>query len=339
MKGGEDMIVNGQKIKIAWTGNNRKYYEEKGYSFTKYRDCFMVDAEDLPSSSTKKVYAKCDVCGEGHEIVYNKYIINVSNNNKYVCHKCANKMIHYKSLSKRRDDYIKRLVDVCNKNNYTLLSSKEEIMNNTSVIRYNCPIQGEHSMRLANLLSGKRCPKCAEDLARKRYQLSLDEVSKRVSDCGGEILNIEEYTSRTNYNLKFRCSECGNIFKSSLQRYTQHGGQVCKNCSNDESLGEKKIRYFLEDRGIKFEKEKWFSDCRDIKPLPFDFYLPDLNTIIEFDGRQHFVKNTYFKHSVEKIKFHDDIKNAYCKDRNIDLIRIPYTQINHIDEILNNLFT
>jgi hypothetical protein len=65
-----------------------------------------------------------------------------------------------------------------------------------------------------------------------------------------------------------------------------------------------------------------------------------MNTIIEFDGRQHFQETDHFSYSYKKVVEHDTIKNNYCADKNIRLIRISYKQINHITEILDKqLFT
>jgi hypothetical protein len=87
----------------------------------------------------------------------------------------------------------------------------------------------------------------------------------------------------------------------------------------------------LHDRGIEFELEKTFDDCRSKNPLPFDFYLPNtksLPVIIELDGEQHRIitTNKRFNHSI--IQKHDTIKNEYCKTNGIELIRI-----NHLIEI------
>ncbi|MFD2824541.1 hypothetical protein ACFS5M_12735 [Lacinutrix iliipiscaria] len=78
----------------------------------------------------------------------------------------------------------------------------------------------------------------------------------------------------------------------------------------------------LYDRNIKFEMQKTFDDCRSKNPLPFDFYLPQINTIIELDGKQHDSQdknNLYYSEHTQK---HDRIKNKYCKDKKIRLIRI-----------------
>jgi very-short-patch-repair endonuclease len=110
---------------------------------------------------------------------------------------------------------------------------------------------------------------------------------------------------------------------------------VCPDCSGSKSVGEKKIWRYLEYRKIEFVPQKWFPECKDKRPLPFDFYLPDCNTIIEFDGRQHFGETNYFTYSYEETKKHDEIKNNYCKANGIYLIRIPYWNIDKIEQILD----
>lgn len=81
----------------------------------------------------------------------------------------------------------------------------------------------------------------------------------------------------------------------------------------------------LYDRNIYFETEKVFESCRSKNPLPFDFYIPNLEhseILIELDGEQHRtqdIKSRYY--SVSTVK-HDEIKNNFCFANNIKLIRI-----------------
>lgn len=104
------------------------------------------------------------------------------------------------------------------------------------------------------------------------------------------------------------------------------------------------LNFFLIDNNIIFETQKKFNDCRNIYCLPFDFYLPIQNILIEFDGEQHF-KPIRFNGIANEIalkkylitKRNDEIKNQYCLDNNIKLIRISYKE-NNIVELLNNLF-
>jgi hypothetical protein len=95
------------------------------------------------------------------------------------------------------------------------------------------------------------------------------------------------------------------------------------------------IVHFLKNNRINYVLEKYFSDCINPKTgmmLPFDFYLPDLNVCIEYDGEQHFKYVPEF-HGLDKIKGlnllnkqkeRDEVKNKYCAQRNVDLIRIKY---------------
>ena len=97
----------------------------------------------------------------------------------------------------------------------------------------------------------------------------------------------------------------------------------------------------MDSHKIKYTPQKRFDDCKDIKPLPFDFYLSDYNTCIEYDGQQHFEpvdfsgkRENLAQQQFEKTQYHDKIKNKYCEDNNIRLLRIPYFK--NIEEELNN---
>lgn len=105
------------------------------------------------------------------------------------------------------------------------------------------------------------------------------------------------------------------------------------------SYGEKKIKKFLIEKKIAFSQQKKFDECFNINKLLFDFYLPNINTCIEFDGRQHFEIIEYFggENGYLNRKRNDIIKNDFCEKNGIRLIRISYEDINIIDEILNNL--
>ena len=86
---------------------------------------------------------------------------------------------------------------------------------------------------------------------------------------------------------------------------------------------------------IKFIEQKRFSKCKNKRTLPFDFYLPEHNTCIEYDGIQHYNSKWIGEESLTKIKNNDNIKNRFCGENKINLIRIPYTKKNKIGDILN----
>lgn len=115
-------------------------------------------------------------------------------------------------------------------------------------------------------------------------------------------------------------------------------GSGCKRCS--DSFGEKEISKFLEKNSIEHIREHRFIDCVNIHPLRFDFYIPSRRTCIEFDGIQHYQPVEYFggQKAYEKAKINDKIKNDYCEDNYINLIRIRWDQIDDIQQILLNNF-
>jgi hypothetical protein len=107
------------------------------------------------------------------------------------------------------------------------------------------------------------------------------------------------------------------------------------------SYGERKIKEFLDEKNINYEREKKFETCinKQKNKLPFDFYLIDQNVCIEYDGQHHF--NSVSKYGGEsflkKVQHHDKIKNNWCKQNNIKLIRISYKQKSKIEKILNSV--
>ena len=132
------------------------------------------------------------------------------------------------------------------------------------------------------------------------------------------------------HKWRCRCNLCGNenvyISTSNLTQQYSCGCTI-------SSKGERKIKEILTELKINFIQEKRFSDCvfESNKMARFDFYLPNENIIIEYDGRQHFIQGDGYIDNEDKIKItqqHDEIKNRYCKEHQIKLIRIPYADYN-----------
>ena len=102
------------------------------------------------------------------------------------------------------------------------------------------------------------------------------------------------------------------------------------------SKGEYLITTLLNTLNIKFEKQKVFPTCcYNNASLRFDFYLPSYNILIEYDGIQHYISqnsgwDTLKK--LEKTRKYDEFKTNWCKENNIPLIRIPYTDFNLLSE-------
>ena len=96
----------------------------------------------------------------------------------------------------------------------------------------------------------------------------------------------------------------------------------------------REISIILDNKNIMYIRNKRFKKCKNIKPLPFDFYLPEYNICIEFDGEQHFREHKIWGNDkLIKTKINDKIKNEYCLNNNIRLIRIKFDE--NINEKLN----
>lgn len=135
---------------------------------------------------------------------------------------------------------------------------------------------------------------------------------------------------------EIECKKCGQHYFEApnelISEKRSHGNNPCK-CWKKYSSGVQKIISILEDNNIQYEQEKSFSTC--LSPsgnlLYFDFYLPKFNTLIEYDGQQHFqIAFGQSKEKLTKQKEYDIIKDIWCKNNNFKLIRIPYTQYKNI---------
>lgn len=99
-----------------------------------------------------------------------------------------------------------------------------------------------------------------------------------------------------------------------------------------KSSGERKIAQFLQSQLIEFSREWYFKGLYNYAKsnlLYFDFYIPEFNLCIEYDGQQH-----YRKDKTESEKFNDFLKNAYCKKNGINFLRIKYTDFDNIERLI-----
>ncbi len=223
--------------------------------------------------------------------------------------------------------------DICDQKGYTLITPFSNDITGVTKIKFECPLHGEQTMQIYNLVNGHECIRCSYEKRGKKLKYSQEYIKSEIDKVNNNcLLNPEDYVDVFTRNLNIRCS-CGNVFTTSFGNYIKKSINRCHICSCKESSGEKRIREFFDKNGIKYEREKRFPDCRDNKSLPFDFYIPEKNTIIEFDGQHHYKDiDGYNNYSITNK--HDNIKNEYCKKNGITLIRIPYWSGNCINEIL-----
>lgn len=209
---------------------------------------------------------------------------------------------------------------------YSLIT---EYKNNKEKVKIICKKHGVFEQRVIDHISGIGCSECTQN----RFRLSTQDFINKANILHN---NKYEYSSTIDFKsnkdkVEIICKEHGKF----LQRVNSHlTGQGCPTCK--ESKGEEFIRNYLIDNKIGFIQEKKFKDCIYKSELPFDFYLPELNTCIEYNGIQHYKPIEYFGglESFEYQIIRDKIKNEYCLNNNIHLLIIKYN-----DNILEKLST
>lgn len=140
--------------------------------------------------------------------------------------------------------------------------------------------------------------------------------------------------SKIQHHIDVLClCECGEQFWCDFALWKNLNKTLCNNCSKRKSTLEARTQNYLDELGINYIAEYIFNDCRDKKPLPFDFYLTDYNICIEIDGEGHYSSRFHISHTNSKEKreelfnktlLHDEIKTQYCKNKNIKLLRLKY---------------
>jgi hypothetical protein len=107
------------------------------------------------------------------------------------------------------------------------------------------------------------------------------------------------------------------------------------------SKGERKIQQTLIKMEIRYFRESVFKGCVGGKLpntvlLPFDFsiYVGDeLQALVEYQGIQHSIP-TFTMEDWIKTKENDAIKRKYCKDNNIPLLEIDFSDYDNIKKVL-----
>lgn len=183
--------------------------------------------------------------------------------------------------------------------------------------------------------SKSRCSNCnrgerwSKDRFLKEVELLQDKDNYIFSDFDGIT------TCKSNFTV--RCKKCDNVWSTCSNSFFTAGTR-CLTCN--ESRGERRIALFLKRNNIKFQREKKFDACKNKQKLPFDFYLPDFNLILEFNGEQHYKKMTFSPNDetnvakFERTKLTDSIKKQWAIENGYTFLEIRYDQINQIEEIL-----
>ena len=187
------------------------------------------------------------------------------------------------------------------------------------------------------LTKGSKFLSCGCLINEANKQARLNQYNKTLLNKRFGKLVVKECLGSNNKGaLLWRCTcDCGNLNFVTTTHHLTSGNT--KSCGCLSSVGELNIQNILINNQILFIKEKSFDDLHynnDINSHPrFDFYLPELNRLIEFDGSQHYNQtnlNWEDQISLQDRQQRDQLKNQWAAAHNIPLVRIPYWEKDNI---------
>jgi hypothetical protein len=206
--------------------------------------------------------------------------------------------------------------------------SEVNYVNNRIPVKIKCPIHGWFEQSPMRFLQGHTCKKCGFEKRADSHRYDTEkfiELSKQVHGDKYDYSESEYNGSRV--PVKIICSKHGAFYSVAHNHLVGAGCPICR-----ESKGEIIVANILTKNKIEFDRIHTFDDCtnelkgRYCRKLTFDFYLPNNNVCIEYDGEQHYKPyGTDTGKKLVKTQKNDKLKNKYCEENGIKLIRIPYT--------------
>jgi hypothetical protein len=282
---------------------------------------------ELYAGRTKKILMKCLV----HNVECLKTPADVINGGG--CYLCGiNKVKESQFISQEEfEDRVRR------KNPHIRIDSQYTGSNNLIdcyCLKHNISF-ARVAVSLYNDHSG--CDECHKELVRQVSGLTKEQYIEMLQ-CNFPYINLLGDYITLQHETDFYCNQCRMSWVDKPILVRNRG---CPRCENN--CAENLVGQVLNTYNIKYQRQYVFDDCVDRRKLPFDYFLIDYNILCEYDGEQHYYpvgfgckdeQESYDKFAYTKR--HDQIKDQYCLDHNIPLIRIPYWEKNNINKYLIN---
>lgn len=175
-----------------------------------------------------------------------------------------------------------------------------------------------------SLMTGHGCPICGKEHSQEKQSLTTQEFiekAKQVHDDRYDYSKVDYYNITTPVTII--CPIHGEFKQSPSSHLYQKSG--CPKCK--QSKGEREVEQFLKENKITFIYQYSIKYSLNKKGKTYiDFYLPDYNIFIEYNGMQHYIP---IKHFGGELKFYEQVQRDsyvrnYCKENNIKLIEIKY---------------
>lgn len=321
---------------------------------------FQQLKKQYPEYSGKTAKNAIDLTGKTFgklKVLYrteNKQNVSKNRQPQWVCEcQCENHTIVVKAGIDLRNGAVTNCG--CNKGHKTIDISPETLFNYWKVIK-RVPNHKDDTVYYECL-----CTKCNKTIKEVSYKHLKNGASKMCRECSykeignknrlnekgktygflfvnREATEVEKPENHHQYGRYWNCTclKCGKENVIVFGDYLRNGDTKSCGCLN--SLNESLICQNLDKLSLKYSKQKTFDDLiseRKCDKLYFDIAIyqkEKLSYLIEYDGIQHF-ENGHFKDTFIKTHKNDLIKNKYCFDNNIPLIRIPYDVEYTIDDL------
>lgn len=233
------------------------------------------------------------------------------------CKECSKKWLSV-TKSKGLDAFIEKSISV---HGYKYEYSKVKYMNWKTPVTIICPFHGEFQQEPQSHQRGNGCSLCGRESTSKKLTLKTSDFINRASKIHKNYDYSKVVYKSSTDKVIIICRKHGEFTQTPNSHLNCSGCNICK-----LSKGEKIIKSFLDSKNINYKCQYRFDDCKDKYTLPFDFYLLDYNTCIEFDGYQHFnpVEKWGGIENLNDIIKKDKIKSEYCINNKIELLRITF---------------
>jgi hypothetical protein len=319
----DEFVIN------KWSTNNKKYYIEKGYIFTKFGDMFLIKPIDLMINSTLKVHVKCDVCNNEKMLSYQNYNTNIKSGNYYACSpKCSQNKKKQTNLTKYGTEFvsqnkeiqekvIKRMIEKYGVKHFSKTNIFKEKVRKTNLIKYGTEFASQN----------KEIQEKTKQTNLERYgvesTLQNKEIRAKINKTILDRYGVENITMNKKYSERATntmIERYGEIWLKHCPTYNANSIIYLDRLSEKLNLsiqhafngGEKKfVRYWV------------------------DGYIEKYNICLEWDERQH------------KYKKESDVKREFFLKENFNcqIIRINQkeflkdvdNQINLVCNKINNL--
>lgn len=256
-------------------------------------------------------------------------------NGKQGCKKCAREY-NIKQTTWTKEQFLQRVYEI-HGDRYDY--SKVEYKAYDKDVIIICHIHGDFEQKPNNHIDNEQgCPKCGHISRCLSLSDTVDDFIRKARLTHGDRYDYSKVVYMgSRENIEIICKKHGAFPQIPASHIFGCGCPTC-----NQSKGEEMIESYLKRINVKFIQQKKFKGCKNKNYLKFDFYIPEWNCCIEYDGQQHFMPVEHFggyKSFIQTQK-NDKIKDNFCVDNDILLIRIPFTAVNaenYIDTIYSKL--